>query len=157
MSNALSPELLAQLYGQESSDPFLMLVTLTHVDFVATQRLVNNASNITSNGFGFTAFPMEITLPADDGETAREVSISFDNVGRDLIDEIRSITTPIGIKIEMVLASDPDQVQITLDDLKIGTISYNASKISARIFMDDFMNTAMTEEKYTPTLYPGLF
>lgn len=157
MANALTPELLAQLYGQESDDPFLMLVTLSHPEFQSTQRLVNNISDIVSRGETFIAFPMQIRLPGDDGETQREVAISFDNVGRDLIDEIRSITSPIEVKIEMVLASNPDQVQIELGELKIKNITYDKSKISARLFVDDFLNTAMTSERYTPQNFPGLF
>jgi hypothetical protein len=157
VSNAISNELLAQLYANESSDPFLMLVTLSHPDFVSTQRLVNNTVDIVSNGETFTAFPMKIGLPVDDGETAREVQITFDNVGRDLIDEIRSITSPIDVTLEMVLASNPDQVQITLGELKIRSIGYNKSTITARLFMDDFLNTAMTSEKYDPQTFPGIF
>jgi hypothetical protein len=157
ISNTLSPELLAQLYGQESNDPFLLLVTLSHVDFISTQRLVNNSEDIISNGNTYTAFPMRITLPVDDGEASKEVGIIFDNVGRDLIDEIRSITSPISVKIEMVLASIPNQVQITLDGLRIVNITYNRSTISAKLIMDDFLNTSMTSEQYTPSLYPGIF
>jgi hypothetical protein len=157
MSNTISPELLAQMYGQESGDPFLMLVTLSHADFISTQRLCNNNVDIISRGNTYTAFPMKISLPMDDGETAREVKIDFDNVGRELIDEIRSITTPINVVIEMVLASNPSQVQISLEELQIKNISYNKSKISARLFMDSFLNTAMTSEQYTPQNFPGIF
>lgn len=157
MSNSLTPELLHQLYAQESDDPFLMLVTLTHPDFLETQRFVNNLEDVTSNGFLFTAFPMNIVLPTDDGESTREVTIIFDNVGRELITEIRSITTPIDVKIEMVLASNPNQVQISLEELKIRSISYNKTRVSARLYMDDFLGTSMTSEKYTPLIYPGLY
>jgi hypothetical protein len=157
ISNALSPELLTQLYGQESDDPFLMLVTLSHPNFVSTQYLVNNTANIVSNLITYTAFPMKITLPVDDGETIRQVKIDFDNVGRDLIYEIRSITTPISAKIDMILASNPDQVQVTLDGLSIRNISYDKSKISAALVLDDFLNTSMTSEQYSPSAYPGIF
>lgn len=157
MSNPISSELLAQLYSQESSDPFLMLVELSHPAFLTTQRLVNNNVDIVSRGNTYVAFPMKIRLPSDDGETSREVAIDFDNVGRDLIDEIRSITTPIQVKIEMILASNPDQVQISLEELKVRNISYDKSKISAKLSLDNFLNIAMTGEKYTPQNYPGLF
>ena len=157
MSNQLSPELLAQLFAQESNDPFLILVTLSHENFDEDIRLVNNSENITSRGNVFQAFPMNIRLPVDDGESARNFVIEFDNVSLTLIEEIRTNTTPIGVKIERILASLPDEVQMGQDELLIQGITYNKSKIVASIVLDNFLNTEMTSEKYTPSIFPGLF
>jgi len=156
MSNDLTPALLVQLYGQDSSDPFLMLVTLSHTSF-GNICLVNNSENITSNSIIYTAFPMSIILPADDGEKSREVSIEFDNVSLELVNEIRTVTTPINIKVDMVLASNPNIVQISLDDLKVKNITYDKSRIRAKIIMDDFLSVELTSEKYNPSNFPGLF
>lgn len=152
----LSNDLLAQLFFQESNDPFLMLVTLTHSSF-GTLRFVNNVEAITSRGDVYSAFPMKVTLPTDDGESLREVMMEFDNVSLELIEEIRTVTDYIDVVIEMVLASAPDSVEIELGELKIKEVSYNQSSIRARLFMDDFLNTEMTGEKYTPSNFPGLF
>lgn len=157
MANQLSPELLAQLYAQESEDPFLTLVTLSHVSFASDIRLVNNTKDITSRGLLFQAFPMSIRFPVDDGETARDFVIDFDNVNLDLIEEIRTVTTQIGVKLEMILASIPDEVQIVQDELKIASVSYTAQRVTARIILDSFLNVEMTSEKYGPTNFPGLF
>lgn len=156
MSNSLSPELLAQMFGQVSDDPFLMLVTITHADF-APIYLVNNTVDQVSRGNTYTAFPMQITLPGDDGESAREVTIEFDNVSLELIGEFRTVITPMEVKLEMVLASDLDTVQLSLEELKLRNITYNKTKISAKLYMDSFLNVELTSEKYTPTTYPGLF
>lgn len=156
MSNTLSPALLAQLYGQDSNDPFLMLLTISHASFT-TLRLVNNTEDIVSNGNTFTAFPFRVNLSVDDGESSREVGIEFDNVSLQLIDEIRTVTTPMAVKLEMVLASDPDFIQIEVNDLQIRNITYNKQTVTAKLIMDDFLSTELTSEKYTPTLYPGLF
>ncbi len=155
MSNTISQELLAQFYAQESSDPFLILVTLTNTAFTA--RLVNNSSDIVSRGFTYTAIPMKIRLPVDDGQSARDFAIDFDNVNLNLIAQMRGVTDTIGVKIEMILASLPDAVQMSQEDLLLRSVTYNATKISAQIVMDDFLAVAMTSEAYTPDLYPGLF
>jgi len=156
LSNQLSPALLAQLYAQESDVPFLMLVTLTHSSF-SPIRLVNNSENIVSNGETFTAFPMRIRLPMDDGESTREVSIEFDNVSLTLIDELRTVTTPIDVKVDMILSSNPDDIQISLDELKMRNVTYNKQIVSARLYLDSFLNVELTSERYSPKLYPGLF
>ena len=156
MANTLSPELLAQLYYQESDDPFLLLVTLSHPSFT-TIRLVNNSENIVSNGLTFQAFPMRIILPVDDGETNREAQIEFDNVSLEILNEVRTVTTFIDVKIEMVLASNPDEVQISLEELKIQSVSYDKQKVSARLFLDSFLTTALPSERYGATNFKGIF
>lgn len=118
---------------------------------------MNNTEDIVSRGNTFTAFPVSIILPVDDGESSREVSIEFDNVSRELINELRSVTDSIDVTLEMILASIPDEVQIELAELKIYTITYNKTKVSGRLIVDNFLNTEMTSERYTPTNYPGLF
>jgi hypothetical protein len=100
---------------------------------------------------------MSIRFPVDDGETARSFLIEFDNVSLQLIEEIRTVTTPMGVKLEMILASMPDEVQIVQDDLKIQNITYNKYKISATIILDSFLNTEVTCERYGPANFPGLF
>lgn len=156
MSN-LSPELIAQLYAQESGDPFLTLITLNHPTFTSPIRLVNNSVNIVSRGNTFLAFPMKIRLPADDGETSREFQLEMDNVSLQLIESVRSITTSMDMTLEMILASIPDEVQISIDELKVHTITYNKTKIVAKVALDNFLNVEMTSERYGPQNFPGLF
>jgi hypothetical protein len=156
MSNALSPELLAQLFAQESDDPFLILVTISHASFT-TIRLVNNSTQIVSRGNTYLPFPMSIKLPVDDGETAKGVSIDFDNVSLELLDELRTVTTPMDVSLEMILASIPNVVQMSLYDLKITNVTYTKTRVSASLILDTFLNTEMTGESYGPTNFPGIF
>ena len=156
MSNELSQTLLTQLFSQNSNDPFLMLVTLSHNDF-DNIYFVNNTEDVVSGGITYSPFPMKISLPVDDGETLREVAIEFDNVSRELIDELRSVTDLIDVNIKMVLNSNPDYIEIELDELKIRNVTYNKETVQAKLFMDDFLNTELSSERYTPANFPGIF
>lgn len=154
----LSNNLLAQLYAENSDDPFLALFTLDHPDWVSPVYLVNNSESITSNGIIYEPFPIKISLPTDDGESIRKVELEFDNVSQELIDEIRTVTdNEISVDLQMVLASAPDIVEIEMLSMRIKSVSYNAQTIKASLFLDDFLNTELSCEKYTPTLYPGIF
>lgn len=155
MSNELSDELKAQLFAQESGDPFLTLLTITGEE--ETYRLVNNTRNIVSRGETYLAFPMKVRLPVDDGESAREFQLDFDNASLLLIRALRSVTDPIPCKIEMILASMPDVVQMSVEDLLIRSIVYSGQQVTAKIVLDNFLAVAMTSERYTPSLYPGMF
>ena len=85
------------------------------------------------------------------------MEIVFDNVSLDLIEEIRTNTAPIATTIEMVLASRPDDIQVSLTNLFIRNVSYNAQQIKADLYMDDILNTELPSERYTPQYYPGIF
>jgi len=156
MTNNLSAQLLAEMYAQESSDVFLMLATISHSSF-PTIYLVNNTEKIVSRGIEYQGFPMLITLPADDGETERQAAIEFSNVSLELIDELRSVVTPMDIKIELILVSAPDQIQASFEDLKLHTVSYDKQRIKAQLYMDSFLNVELTSERYTPSIFRGLF
>lgn len=100
---------------------------------------------------------MKIRLPVDDGETVREFLLEIDNITLDLIENLRSVTGDIGVKIQLILASDPDQIQIEHNDLVLRTVTYDKQKITGRIALDNFLAVEMTGERYTPTNFPGLF
>jgi hypothetical protein len=155
--NNLSNELLAQMFAQESGDPFLTLVTISHPDDPQVFRFVTNSENIISRGEEYISFPMRITMPKDDGETVRSAQLELDNVSLLLMPILRTMTTPFDCKIEMVLASDLDNVEIEITDLKLRGISYDSRVIRATLSLDDFLSTEMTSEKYDPVNYPGLF
>lgn len=155
MSNELTPELKAQIFAQQSADPFLTLITVSGPSF--EYRLVNNTKDIVSNGKTYSAFPMKIRLSTDDGESARDFQIDFDNASLLLVRAFRSITEPADCRIDMILASMPDVVQISQTDLKIKTITYDSKKITAKIVLDNFLTVSATSERYTPSLYPGMF
>ena len=93
----------------------------------------------------------------DDGETARDFSIEFDNVAMELITNLRSVTGDIGVKIQLILASMPDVIQMEYTDLAIRSVTYNSQRISARVVLDSFLAVEMTSERYTPTNFPGMF
>lgn len=157
MSQNLSPELIAQLFKATSEDPLLTLITLSHSSWASDRWFVNNTEAVISNGLTFVPFPMRITLPVDDGETVRSVAIEFDNVSLTLVDDIRAVTTPINVTLQMVLASIPNDIQMSIEELRIGNISYDRAKVSAKLYMDNFLSSAVTSEKYSPTNFPGIF
>ena len=157
MPNDLKLSLISQMLRPNSPDAFLTLMTMSHPAWAETIRLVDNSSNIISRGQAFTAFPFKITLPPDDGETAREATVVIDNTSLDIIRKLREVTDEVAVKLEMIISSMPDEVQIAVEDLAIRNISYNTDTITARLAMDNFLQTEMTSEKYTPARFRGIF
>ncbi len=100
---------------------------------------------------------MDIILPNDEATQERSATITFDNVSLELIEEIRTPIDPIDCKIEIVLASDPDTVELAYEEFQIFDVNYDKSIVSARLFFDDFLNTEVSSERYNPSNFPGLF
>jgi len=146
-----------QLFDPASDDPFLFLIKMTHPSWGADQLLVNNNEDIISRGETYLALPMNVKLPQDDGESVPQVQLEIDNVSIDLIDEIRSITTPIQVSLVGALASNPDIWEVELHELKISTISYDKEKITATLILDGFLSQTIPSEHYNPSNFPGLF
>lgn len=153
----LTPELVSQVYSQDSGDPLLMLLTLSHPSFTNTIRLSNNSVDTVSRGNTYISYPFSFTLPIDDGESAREVSIKMDNVSLEIIREIRKISTPINVLIEMVVASNPNVLQLAMENLIMDNVQYNTQSITASLRMDGFLAIELLSEKYTPSKFPGIF
>ena len=119
---------------------FLFLLTLDHDDLASPIRVVNNVENITSNGNVYTAFPFELILPQDDGDTLPQVIISLSNVDLSLVDEIRGLTGALTVTLEIVLASSPNTIEMSIDGMKTISIQYDAQKIEATCQVEDTMN-----------------
>ena len=154
---SLTDAFKAQLFQQESSDPFLLLVTMEHDSFSSPIRFVNNSEDVTSRGNVYSAFPIKITLPTDDSDSVPNVTMTMDNVSLELIDELRTITDYITVSVEGILASLPDFVEIGYNDLKLKGISVNSQTIAAKLFFDDFLSTSLPSESYDPTNFNGIF
>ena len=155
--NTLSPAMLAEIFKPESGDCFLTLLTISHISLPSPIHLVNNTEDVVSNSITYSKFPFRINLPADDGESPGEVSLVLDNVSLELIGALRTITDPLDVNLKMILGSIPDDIQLELTDLKIGSINYDAQTISGKLYQDNFMSSSMTSERYQPTNFPGLF
>lgn len=152
-----SANFIDAVVNQNTDEVFLFLVTLDHDDLVNPIRVVNNVENITSRSNVYTAFPFDLILPQDDGDTLPQVIISLSNVDLSLIDEIRSLNSSLDVTLEIVLASNPNYVEMTIEGMKTISIQYDAQKIEATCQIEDVLNLAFPKGAYLPSNFPGLF
>lgn len=146
----------AALYAAQTSEVFLQLLTVDHPDLGAPLRLVNNTESIVSDGETFEPFPFELVLPAETDTELPTVELVVDNVSRELLEEVRSISTPFTLTIEIVLASSPDVIEASYD-LESRSATYDASSIRFQLGAEAYMSEPFPADIYTPTTYPGLF
>lgn len=138
---ALSSVAVQSAQALQTGEVWLMLLEVDHVDLASPFYLVNNTVNITSNSIEYIAYPLEIVLANDDGEGLPKVKLTIDNVDRTLVETIRSIVDTPQINIKLVLASQPDVVELEISDLALREVSYDAFTISGTLYADDILNS----------------
>lgn len=167
MSRNLSPGFIAGLYSQDSDEIVICLLTVMHDDLEepiylssdATVRLSDDplVYGTMSRGFEFLYLPFEFTLPDDRSDSPPRVQLSMDNTERSLVAILRSFSTPASIKVELVLASDLDTVEIQLPALQLSDVTIADGSISATLVANALINEPHPAQLFTPGSFPGLF
>jgi len=154
VTRSLSTQALISTREQHTNEAWLVCIEL--VINGTAHYVVNNDSDITSNGQLYTAYPFELTLAGDTLEDVPNVSVTIDNVDRMLVDALRASVKPPEFTIRVILSSQPDTVEFELTELKMVEVAVSDRAISASLTLDDVF-TAAFGEQYDPAQAPGLF
>lgn len=153
----LSVQALSALTAEETGEVFLFLLTLDHETLATPIRVVNDMVGHTSRTNFFTAYPFSIVMPLDDGETFPTLKFTIDNVDQSLVEIIRTLTSPPEAMLEVVLASSPDTLELSVENMLIRKIDYNATTININAQVNDILNQKFPNRMYTPQYYPGQY
>lgn len=160
---------IKQFFSQEADDPLLLLVTIT--SGATTLRFANGYTGrltaletdefttvygVVSRAQDFVFLPMEITLPTED-DAAPRARIALHDVTREAMPLIRAATSAPSVTLELVLASDPDTVEMTCGGLAMHAISYSRDAITAELTADDLALEPFPAHTFVPAHFPGLF
>jgi hypothetical protein len=157
MPRTLSARAVRAALALETGDAFIVLLTFIDNSDGTRYRVALNTENITSRGNVYTACWFSFSLPPDDDEAPKGVSLSIDNVDLGLIGVLRRITKPLGAIIEIVLAATPDVIEIELHDLLLREVTWDESTITGQLVSDDPLNQAYPGDVYEPRTFPGIF
>ena len=157
MSRSLSTTAKQAIFTQETDEVFLMLLTINHSDLGSPIYVVNNTEDVVSNGNTFLGYPFYFELPGEDAESLSQVTLTITNVDKLLVAGVRSIATPLDVKLQVVLASDPNTIEAGDFDMKVRDVTYDALTLSGRCNFNDLLNEPYPAGTYTPADYPGLF
>lgn len=165
---SMSPAALRAVFSPDSDDTLIVLLTFSGSNIVGdikladnyTQRLLETDEDIIygvkSRGNDYLFLPFEFTLPTED-DSAPRAGINIYDVNKQLLPSIRSLTTAPNVKIELVLASNPDVVEVDFGEFLLGNIKYNADTISGDLTLETFENEPFPSGTFTPSYFPGLF
>ena len=99
---------------------------------------------------------MGAVVPDDQKDSPPSARLVFDNVEREVIDQLRSILTPVTIDLFVVMASDPEAVEAQYTGLKGVKASYSAGQITLDISREPFTSEPWPSGRMTYERFPGL-
>lgn len=141
-----------------SSDAaWLALLTITDSGGGDALRVVNNSVPVISRGMSFEPYPFDITLPQDDSEQLPRVTLNISNLDAHIVEYVRESLEPPHIAIELVSTHYPDYVEVSLNFLRLGSVSYDAMTVTGQLDVDNFLTQKFPGESYVPPLFPALF
>ncbi|MEH7903994.1 DUF1833 family protein [Rhizobium laguerreae] len=157
----------AALYAQETDEVPICLLTVTHASLEEPIYISSDPSTrlsddplvygTESRGQQYIFLPFEFTFPDDRGDTPPRVQMTMDNIERTLVSILRTFFTPPSIKLEIILASDPDTVEITMPVLQMSDSTIDDHTISISLVADGLINEPHPAGQFTPGSFPGLF
>ena len=157
MSRELSTASLESLNAAETEDAFLILLTLSHADMAEPLRVVNGGGEVTSRGNLFAAYPFELSLPDDDAGQSPEARLVIDNIDRQIVRAVRSLSSAPLVLIEIVRAAEPDVVEAKFEDFRLTNVSYDSHLVQGNLTIEDFTSEPFPAGTFTPGHFPALF
>ena len=70
---------------------------------------------------------------------------------------VRTLTSPPSLKMELVLGSDPETVEMSQPDFALLSVDYDMDRITGEVTVDFLAGEPMPAGKYRPGSHPGLF
>lgn len=157
MSRSLSAVAIGSTNDQNTGEVWLPLLTIAHPEILdGPIRLVSDMQDIVSRGNNYVALPFEIVLPGEDPDSPAKAVLRVDNVDRRIVQALRDLTSPPLVTIEVVLASQPDTVEVSYPDMTLRNATYDASYVSGELSFDAIYVEPVSIV-ITPQRFPGLF
>lgn len=167
--SSLSPAALKAMFSVESDDTLIVLLTITG-EGVATpirladnylQRLSETADEVTygvmSRGYPYVFLPFGLTPPTEEHSAGPRCSITLHDVTRYLTPIIRTISSAPTVLIELVLASNPDVVEVSFPGFLLGGIGYDENTVTGELTVESDATEPFPCHTFTPSVAPGLF
>jgi hypothetical protein len=167
MSRTLSAAAIAALYGQESDEVAIALLTITHASLGTVIRLSSDATErisdepliyrTVSRGNDYLYAPFQFVLPEDKADSPPRCTIALDNIDRSMTDLLRSVSTPPVIAFELVMSGSPDVVEMVLPAMLLTDVEIAAETINITLQIDGLETEPFPAFDFNPVTFPGLF
>ncbi len=157
MPRQLTLAAVREAQKEHGQDPFLVLLTI-EVDAPGEWvRVVNNTENIVSRGETFIGCPFQIALPDINDYTSSDATLTIDNVDPRIWQGVRMLTAAPNTILEVILASEPDDVMLRTEGLRLREAQATSQSITGKLVPDTIWQTGFPAHDFDPSQNPGMF
>ena len=167
MPRALSSSALVAINSPETGQVFVTLLTFSGAGLASPIRLCDDPASrladdpltygLVSRSQTFLYCPIDVTLPSSSAEQQPRARLAVDNVDRSLMADLRTLTAPMDVLLEIVRAAAPDTVELSIAGFQLRDVSYSAERIEGSLLLRDLRRDPFPAGRFTPSLFPGLF
>lgn len=155
-------------YAQQTDEVFVTLITLYSDELEEPIRLCDDPTTrleelgddiygIVSNGETYIFMPFEIWLPRDDKTGSVSAKMSIQNIDRRIVQTARSVTKPVSVRMQCILASNPDLVELEFDNFELSNVKYDVMSVEGDLSLNYWGMEPFPSWCFTPSNFPGLF
>lgn len=152
----LTEDATREAYAAQTANAYLLLYTITGADLPATIYLAANNEDVVSNGNTFIRSSIQGILPQDTLDEEPRARVQIGNVDRAITDALLSVGQAVFVKLQVVLSSAPDDIQLEIEELVLRDFQYDALTISAELQPFDILSQQIPSDRYDATQFPGL-
>lgn len=157
MSRNITTTTRQAIYGAETGEAFVILLTLSHENLAAPIRISSDGVDTESRGEVFVAYPFDLTLPDDEESRSSRARLVIDNVDRQIIAALRGLSSAPVLTMEIVRGAAPDVVEAVFSDFRLINVTYDSQVIEADMGIEDFTAEPYPAASFSPSLFPGMF
>lgn len=144
----------------QTSEVFLTLLDVViheNDGTVTTKRYVNNTQDVTHNGVIYNRASFAIELGGDAADRAPQTTLQFDSGDREMIRKLREVNARPEVNLRIVLASNPDYVELGPINYEAETVQISDNLVSITLIVEPILNEPIPCDSYTPKLFSGLW
>lgn len=157
MPRTLSATAAASALAAQTAEVWLACLTISGSG-LPTFRIVTDNVPLERSVGTFQPYPFEADLPDDVERTAGTVEIRICNVDREVTRLLKEYEGIPQARLEIVLASQPDTVEIGPFDFSVLSAEADEMTISLKLgHNEDLLNQRVPAQSYNPSNSPGLW
>ena len=167
----ISLDALREIYEQETGAYPILLLSLSHPELAedacissdSTTRIPGLTTDrdvvygTVSQSVSYIYCPVSISWPDDFEGAAPRSTLTIGNIGQMLTEPIRSISTSPVVRMQLVISTNTDRVDMSFDDLRFESIDINTLSISGELSLDMMETEPSPPWTCTPSTTPGIF
>ena len=152
----ISPAATQAGHAEQTDKVWIVLLEIAAVGLTTPIRVANDNQDVIHQGWTFIGYPFEVELPPESQDRPMIARIRIDNTERLIVDQVRTIAEPHSVTLRVVLADQPDAIELEYASMRLHNVTWDPGEISGDLVYEDILSEPVCEQM-PPARFPGVF